>query len=389
MSDDLKPSTRVRRLGTTRIESMLGQGGMAEVLRGIQETLERPVAVKILKPEALSQPDALERFRREALALARLQHQNIVAVYDLVEKSDRLYLLMELVDGVDVEVLVQQAPLPLDLVLLIGSEVAAALEHAHQHKVIHRDVKPANVMLSRTGQVKLTDFGIAKDLTQDDLTRQGFIVGTPSYLAPEQVLCKGADARTDLYALGALLYRCLSGQRPYQASTEAELLIAIVQGQRRPLRQVLPGTPRVIDKLITRCMHVDPRRRYQHASELRRDLDRLLAAVLEGSRAGRVIEVLRQRGHLEDIDATVLELKEIVVTHAIEKPEQALQAAAAQLTPPSFADRLWSRLGTILVLVAVLLGLAVLALLLAPGQVQAWLQHAQHALEAWQAGAPP
>ncbi|HOX46453.1 MAG TPA: serine/threonine-protein kinase [Myxococcota bacterium] len=318
-------------VGTCQIEELLGKGGMAEVFRGRQDGLERPVAVKAILPELKSDAEALERFRREALALAALQHENIVAVHELEEKSGRLYLIMELVDGVDLASLLGHGPLPVDVALVVGVALAQALGHAHFRRVVHRDVKPSNVMLSRQGVVKLTDFGIAKDLALDDLTRRGLVVGTLQYLAPEQVLGQRADPRSDLYSLGVLLYEVLSGQRPYRAPEQAELLRAIVQGRRRPLREVAPRVPRALAMVIERCLELEPGRRYQRASELARDLGRLLGAVLEGSPSARLVAFLRERGALGEEALTLLASEELEASRAVARPETVL--AASQFEP--------------------------------------------------------
>jgi len=318
---------RPKLLGTTELQDTIGQGGMAEVMRGFQEALNRPVAVKALLPERKDDEEAVERLRREALALASLHHENIPSVYDLVEKYGRQYVIMEYVDGVDLAAVLESGPVPLDVSLLIGSELAGALEHAHFRKVLHRDIKPSNVMLSRTGQVILTDFGIAKDQTLDDMTRQGFVVGTLNYLSPEQIGGLRADWRSDIYGLGVTLFETLSGQRPHAEGPEqAELLANILGGQLRRLRQVAPTLPRSVEKVVHRCLALDPAKRYQRAAEVRRDLDRLVRAVLKGTRSARVVAFLKDRRLLTGQEMTMIASDEVEAVQAVPRPETVLSS---------------------------------------------------------------
>ena len=321
----MSPS-RPKIIGTCTLGEPLGQGGMAEVFRAHQEPLNRPVAIKALLPERKDDDEAKARFEREALALAALHHENIVAVHDLVEKYGRLYLIMELVDGVDLAQVLSKGPLPLDVGLLIASELASALEHAHFRKVIHRDIKPSNVMLSRSGQVKLTDFGIAKDQTLDDLTRAGFVVGTLHYLSPEQVGGSKADWRSDIYALGVTMFEALSGQLPFLAEEQSNLLGAVLSGQHKRLRQVAPHLPRSVEKIVERCLAVDPAKRYQRAGDLCRALDRLLAAVLRGTRSARVVAFLRERELVEATDMTLIASDELEAAKPRVRAETVLKA---------------------------------------------------------------
>ncbi len=306
------PATRIRRIGTTKMLEPVGEGGMAEVFVAIQEPLQRKVAVKAIHPDLARNQEAVTRFRREALALGALHHENIVAVHDLVEKNGQLFMILEYVDGVDVLEVIKAArgPLPVDIALLVAEGVASALAHAHWRNVIHRDIKPANVMVSRHGEVKLTDFGIAKDLTIDDLTKTGFIVGTPSYLAPEQIAGKKADIRTDVYALGVLLFQCLTGQKPFVADGHGELFAAIADGKRPRVRDLV-DVPRSVERIVDRCMQVRPEKRYQRAADVRRDLERELDRMLLGTPHGRMVRYLKDLGLVRDDDLSGFDLTEL------------------------------------------------------------------------------
>ncbi len=338
---------------------------MAEVFRGFQEPLNRPVAVKALLPERKDDAEANERFRREALALAGLQHENIPAVHDLVEKYGRLYLILELVDGVDLATVLQAGPVPLDVCLVIGAELAAALEHAHFRKLIHRDIKPSNVMLSRTGQVKLTDFGIAKDQTLDDLTRQGFVVGTLHYLSPEQLGGGKADWRSDLYALGVTLFEALTGQRPHQeGEAQSELLGNVITGNRRRLREVAPHLPRSVEKVVHRCLELDPAKRYQRASELRRALERLQAAVLKSAPAARLVSFLKERQLISEADLTLIASDEVALAAPSSPAETVLRQRRFERS---------EQLGRMASAGRTLLALVLALLLLAAGAGATWL----------------
>ena len=381
---------RPKSIGSCRIDQTIGKGGMAEVFSGLQEPLQRPVAVKSLLPERKEDEEARERFRREALALAALQHENIVAVHDLVEKYGRLYLILEYVDGVDLASVLQGGPLPLDVALLVGAELAAALEHAHFRRVLHRDIKPSNVMLSRSGQVKLTDFGIAKDQTLDDLTREGFVVGTLNYLSPEQLGGGRADWRSDIYSLGVTLYEALAGRRPHDEPGDVEpgrVASRILTGQRRRLREVAPAVPRSVDKVIQRCLQLEPADRYQRAAELRRALERLLAAVLKGTRPARLVSFLRQRQLVSRDALTLIASDEVEAAQPVARPETVLAQrwfeASEEVAPPAGGRRLLRWVLVALVTLLLAFGTAAAVYQLAPD----WTRRTLEQLAGWAGGA--
>jgi serine/threonine protein kinase len=305
-------STRTRIVGTTRIEEAIGQGGMAQVYRGEQRGLGRRVAIKLMLPKIARDRDMVLRFRREARTLASLQHENIVAVHDLIEKNGQVFMVLEYVEGIDVgELAVGGKALPLDIALIIATGVARALEHAHFRRIIHRDIKPANVMISRRGEVKLADFGIAKDLDEADLTRTGFVVGTPSFLAPEVLQGQRADHRVDIYAVGVLLFQLLTGKKPFAIKDPKELFAAVISGKREKVRALAPDCPRATEKIVDRCLERDREARYARAADLRKDLEVQLNGVLDGNPTARMVGFLFGRGVARAEDLATLDIAEL------------------------------------------------------------------------------
>ena len=219
--------------GRYELQRRLAQGGMAEVWLAIDLTLDRKVAVKWLKPTLATDPIVAERFRREAVAAASLNHPNIVAVHDVFEQDGRQAVVMQLVDGKSLRQLLDtQNRLSPELTCHIGTAVALALDNAHEAGFVHRDVKPGNIMITPDGRVLLTDFGIAKGLHgdgSDDLTSDNIMMGTAKYLSPEQVRGKKLDGRADLYSLGLVLYECLAGRVPFLGETDADTALARLQ----------------------------------------------------------------------------------------------------------------------------------------------------------------
>lgn len=292
----------IRKVGDCRILGPLGKGGMAQVYRGVHEGLQREVAIKELSPDAAKNGEQLSRFRREAMALAGFRHQHIVTLYDLVEKNDGLYMVMELVDGPTLSELIKESPLPPDAVAVIGLQLASALEHAHFHRVVHRDLKPGNVMINSWGDVKLMDFGIAQQEDLDRLTRTGMAVGTPSYMSPEQVTGGQVDARSDLYSLGVMLYEALAGKRPFTGANPGEVFARVTTGKFEPLTRASRQTPKSLARVIERAMAKDPAQRYQDATALRRAFEELLTR-LERSPSAVLVNFLRTRKRLTESEA--------------------------------------------------------------------------------------
>ncbi len=250
---------------------------MAEVWVATDTVLDRRVAVKFLKPALASDQRLVERFHREAVAVARLSHPSIVAVFDTVHDGDFEAVVMELVPGETLRQRLDQAGrLPVGLTIQIGIALSDALTAAHRARIVHRDIKPGNVLLDPEGRVLLTDFGIAKALQQtDDLTNDDVLMGTAKYLSPEQVLGLPIDSRADLYSLGIVLYECLTGQAPFVADTDAATAMARLQRDAVPVRKLRPGVPRALDDLITRLLSRDADDRPRNAALVRDALVRL------------------------------------------------------------------------------------------------------------------
>ena len=261
-----------------RLIRPIARGGMAEVWEGHDVVLDRPVAIKLLHPALSVDEEFRERFRREAVAAARLSHPHVVATFDTGDDGPISFIVMELVPGRTLrDLLTEGAPLPAPLAVSIAVQAADALVHAHEAGLVHRDVKPANILLvddPAGPRVKVADFGIARAASFDgadltDLTQPGALLGTAKYLAPEQVEGKTPDARADIYALGVVLYEMLAGRPPFAADTAIATAMAHVHSEPLRLRQLRAGVPRPLEAVVTKAMAKDPDDRYQSAAMLR------------------------------------------------------------------------------------------------------------------------
>ena len=254
-------------LGRYKILKELGRGGFATVYQGHDETLDRNVALKVLHPELTRDETSLRRFKREAVAIARLRHPNIVIVYELGEEAGSAYIAMEYVEGDTLKGRLGK-PLPLADAQRIIGDVASALDYAHGRGVIHRDIKPANILITTENQVVLADFGIAL-LAQNSSSLTRGLLGTPQYMAPEQALGEQIDARSDLYALGIVLYEMLAGQPPFRGDSPLATLALQVNAPLPKLRSINPAVPEPVEAMIERALAKDPAQRYPTAGEFR------------------------------------------------------------------------------------------------------------------------
>jgi eukaryotic-like serine/threonine-protein kinase len=280
-----------------RITSKIGAGGMGEVYRATDTKLGRDVALKVLPSQMADDPERLARFRREARAVATLNHPHIVTIFSVEEADGIHFLTMELVEGQTLDRLTPAAGLPVDRIIEIASALSDALAAAHEKGIVHRDLKPANVMVTADGRVKVLDFGLAKDMRADDpagatqtsagLTAVGVIMGTPSYMSPEQIAGRELDHRTDIFSLGIILYEMASGRRPFEGASSAELASAILRDTPRPLSEIRNGIAPELCRLIQRCLEKNAQDRFPSARELRDALQTLRRELESGSSALR------------------------------------------------------------------------------------------------------
>jgi eukaryotic-like serine/threonine-protein kinase len=269
-------------LGHYRLMEQVSHGGMGAVYRAQDEHLEREVALKVLAPAILHDPVACKRFRNEALILSKVNHPNIIAVHDFDTQNGIDFLIMEYVYGQTLSAKLESGPLPQDEVLHIGVQIAAAVQEAHKKGIIHRDLKPQNVMLTAGGEVKLVDFGLAKQAlpVMDtgltiNVTRELEIAGTLSYMPPEQLRGEAADFRSDIYSAGAVLYELATGRRAFQETQVPRLMDSILHEIPCFPSTLTRCLSRAFETIVVKCLEKEPARRYQSAAELGLDLQHL------------------------------------------------------------------------------------------------------------------
>jgi len=259
-----------------RVEARIGQGGMAEVFRGFDPVLNRTVAIKVLLPQFARDAGFVARFRREAQAAARLNQPNIVGVYDTGADGDRQYIVMEFVEGRTLaEFLAIGRRLTPTQSVELTQKIASALASAHAQGIVHRDIKPGNVMVTRDGTVKVMDFGIARMQTDITAPQTSSVIGTPAYLSPEQAQGQPVDARSDLYSLGCVLYELLAGRPPFTGDTPVAIAYKQVNSMPVPPSEHNPDVPPRLDAVVMKCLAKNPANRYQSAEELSSDLERV------------------------------------------------------------------------------------------------------------------
>jgi len=284
------PVTTVSRLGPGsllagryEIRQQLGAGGMGVVYRAFDRELKEPVAIKTLKPELLGDSNLLERFKQEIRLARRISHPNVVRTHDLGEADGTYFITMEFVEGTSLdELLKRRGSLPLDVTLTIGRQLCRALEVAHAQGVVHRDIKPQNLVVDAKGFLKVMDFGIARLVEGrqppgEGLTAEGSIIGTPEYMAPEQLMGQPVDGRTDLYAAGVVLFECATGRRLFSGTSFATLLLKQVQDAPPDPRSIAPGLPEAFAAAVLKALAKRPEDRWQSAAEFTHALDRIRA----------------------------------------------------------------------------------------------------------------
>ena len=257
-------------LGQYEMLEVIGSGAMGAVYKARQQSLDRVCAVKVLPRAMAADASFLERFRREGRGAAAISHPSVIQVYDVGQERGFHFIAMEFVEGEHLgKVVERDGPLPPDAALDVLKQVAAALAAAHALGIVHRDIKPSNLMRTPDGLVKVADFGLAKRSGMDiDVTAPGTRLGTPNYMPPEVAYGEAADARSDLYSLGATFYRLLAGRRPFEAKTVNQVIHKLLREEPTPLDEVAPGCPPKLRRIVQRLMARDPAARYQSAAEL-------------------------------------------------------------------------------------------------------------------------
>lgn len=260
-------------VGNYKIEEKLGEGGMGAVYKGVDTMLDREVAIKALRPELASQTSVVERFRTEAVTLAKLNHPNIATLYSMFRQGDELYMVLEFVRGETLDSIMQKrGALPAEEAIPVFCQVLDGIDHAHELGIVHRDIKPANMMLTEKGTLKVLDFGIARLLGSARMTRAGNIIGTLEYMAPEQVRGLETDGRSDIYALGMMLYEVLTGRLPFQTENEFELMKAQTEMMPTPPREINPAIPEAVEAAILKAIQKNPNDRFQTGGDFRETL---------------------------------------------------------------------------------------------------------------------
>ena len=281
--------------GRYRIERKLGAGGMADVYLAEDQELGRRVAIKILNSRHGNDDQFIERFRREAKNAAALNHPNIVSIYDRGEAEDTYYIAMEFLDGRTLkELIIGRGAAPINVAIEYARQILSALRFAHRHGIVHRDIKPHNVLVDGEGRVKVTDFGIARAGTSQ-MTETGSIVGTAQYLSPEQAKGGEVDPRSDLYSLGVVLYELLTGKTPFDGETPVEIAMKHLSTPPKPPSQLRPDIPRELDMVVMRALAKNPDERYQSADEMEGDLERVArGARVSATTVDTATQVLRR-----------------------------------------------------------------------------------------------
>ena len=262
------------KIGSYKILNKIGEGGMADIFKALQPALKRNVVIKKLKDP---NREIIARFKKEALISASFTQENVLAIYDFIYSNRAYYLVMEYVDGEDLRTIIDHmSPLPVEVAILVTLEIARGLEYTHNQNIIHRDIKPSNILISHEGNVKLIDFGVAKDETNTQLTMTGLIVGTPSYMSPEQAHGDPLSPQSDLYAIGILLYEMLTGLKPFYGVNNTEILAKIVRSRFTPAHRINPEISLRLRRVIKKLLKKDRRKRYRNAAALIHDLEKCL-----------------------------------------------------------------------------------------------------------------
>jgi eukaryotic-like serine/threonine-protein kinase len=336
----LSPGTK---LGPYEILAPLGAGGMGEVYRAKDTRLDRTIAIKILPAQLSADPASKQRFEREAKAISALNHPNICVLYDVGNQDGIEYLVMECLEGETLAKRLERGALPTEQVLKIGTEIADGLDKAHRSGVVHRDLKPGNIMLTKTG-AKLLDFGLAKSTVSaasaltmtaaagsSPVTQEGMIVGTFQYMSPEQVEGKELDGRSDLFSLGAVLYEMLTGNRAFDGKSQLSVASAILEKEPAPISTIKPLTPRNLDHIVRRCLAKDPDDRWQYARDLALELKAVSSLAPSFSQSGVALPVSRRKNAREFAAWSVAALALLATTFLLLRPSSKSLSAAESI----------------------------------------------------------
>lgn len=309
--------------GRYELQTYLATGGMAAVYRAWDHRLARPVAIKVLRQLEDAEPHAVERFRREAQAAAALRSPYIVEVYDFLEEDSCHFLVMELVEGINFkQEIIERGPLPSAHVVSIAIQVCRAIQAAHEHGFIHRDIKPQNILLSPSGHAKLTDFGIVHISQAASFTTTGIVLGTADYISPEQAQGFPLGPTTDIYSLGVVMYEALTGALPFTATTPVAVAMLHATAEPAPLHLINPSVPREVERIVMRALRKNTTTRYASASEMEMALAAALATCCT-----QLDLILDEVPHDADEQSTDLEWRRLA--ELLRQPETIIQPRAA------------------------------------------------------------
>lgn len=271
----MSPAVQITQYGRYQVQSEIGRGSMGVVYKALDPKIDRIIALKVLKQHHVTDSDMVKRFLREAKAAGRLSQSNIVMVYDVGQDHGTVYIAMELVEGEGLDRIIKKGPLHPDQAIDIIRQVAVALDYAHKQQIVHRDIKPSNIIMTPEGEIKITDFGIARivDAPGSEQTQVGSILGTPSYMSPEQVRGQKVDGRSDLFSLGTILYEMITGEKPFKGSNFMSIFHSIATLELPHPSSHNANVPVELEKVISKALHKDPDNRFQTGAEFAKALE--------------------------------------------------------------------------------------------------------------------
>ena len=313
------------RLPNYQIIDVVGQGGMAKVYKAMQNNLYRVVAIKELRANKAAEITTIKRFDREAIAASSLSHENVISIYDYFEFDNKRYLVMEYVGGCDLATIIKHSrKMPTHIATMIMLQVVRALEYAHAMGLVHRDVKPGNIMVSNTGQVKLMDFGVVQTKGAEAITLPGTFVGTPRYMSPEQITGNVTDFRSDMFSIGVVFYELITGKRLFDATDNQQIFHQVLQRRIANPSRLRPGTSPLLAKIILTCLKREVRKRFRTTQELRRRLEGVL-----GNQ-----QMVRMRQDIQEY---------LIAQEIVERKETEISVTGSPVVPsPSWRERLFA-----------------------------------------------